>query len=155
MRKEDNDMALEMTPWRRSGGLRPFWREMDNFWNRFFTEMPMAERAWEWSPDVDISETDGNVMVKAELPGLEAKDIDVDISGDVLTLRGDKKMEEEKKEERYYCRERFSGSFQRSFQLPSRVQSDKVDAKFENGVLTVNLPKSEESKQKKIEIKAR
>lgn len=96
-------MELEMTPWIRSGGLRPFWREMDNFWNRFFSEMPLAEKAWDWSPDVDIQEKDGNVMVKAELPGLEAKDIDVDISGDVLTI---------------------------------------------------NLPKSEESKQKKIEIKS-
>ena len=147
-------MALDITPWRRSGGLRPFWREMDDFWNRFFEEMPLAERAWGWSPSVDISETDGNVQIKAELPGLEAKDIDVDVSGDMLTLRGEKKMEEEKEEERYYYRERYSGSFQRSFRLPSGVESDKVDAEFKNGVLTINIPKSEESKQKKIEIKA-
>jgi len=147
-------MALDITPWRRSGGLRPFWREMDDFWNRFFEEMPLAERAWGWSPSVDISETDGNVQIKAELPGLEAKDIDVDVSGDMLTLRGEKKMEEEKEEERYYYRERYSGSFQRSFRLPSGVESDKVDAEFKNGVLTINIPKSEEAKQKKIEIKA-
>ena len=66
-------MALDITPWRRAGGLRPFWREMDDFWNRFFEEMPLAERAWGWSPSVDVSETDGNVQITAELPGLEAK----------------------------------------------------------------------------------
>jgi HSP20 family protein len=146
-------MALELMPWRRSGGIRPFWREKDDFWNRFFGEMPLEGRTWNWEPAVDISETDGQVQVRAELPGLEAKDIDVDVSGDILTLRGEKKMEEEKKEERYYCRERYRGSFQRSFQLPSGVESDKVNAEFKNGVLTINLPKSEKSKQKKIEIK--
>lgn len=103
---------------------------------------------------MDISETDGKVQVKAELPGLEAKDIDVDVSGDVLTLGGEKKMEEEQKDERYYYRERYAGSFQRSFRLPSGVESDKVDAEFKNGVLTINIPKSEESKQKKIKIKS-
>jgi HSP20 family protein len=103
---------------------------------------------------VDVSESDGTVMVKAELPGMEAKDIDVDVTGDVLTLRGEKKMEEERKDERYYCRERYSGSFQRSFRLPPGVQSANVDAQFKNGVLTVTMPKSEESKQRKIEIKA-
>jgi HSP20 family protein len=71
----------------------------------------------------------------------------------VLTLRGEKKTEEEQKDERYYCRERSYGSFQRSFRLPTGVQGDKVDAQFKNGVLTINIPKSEESKQKKIEIK--
>jgi HSP20 family protein len=126
---------------------------MDDLWNRFFGEMPLAEHAWEWMPSVDIAETDGNVTVKAELPGMDAKDIDIDVSGDVLTLRGEKKTEEEKKEERYFCRERHYGAFQRSFRLPAWVQSDKVDAEFKNGVLSINIPKSEESKQKKIEIK--
>jgi HSP20 family protein len=147
-------MAYELTPWRRSGALRPFWREMDDLWNRFFGEMPLAEGAWEWMPSVDVSETDGTIMVKAELPGMDAKDIDIDVSGDILTLRGEKKTEEEKKEARYYCRERHYGSFQRSFRLPGGVQSDKVDAEFKNGVLTIKLPKSKESKEKKIEIKA-
>jgi HSP20 family protein len=113
----------------------------------------MAEQSWEWLPSVDISETNGSVTVKAELPGMEAKDIDIDISGDILTLRGEKKVEEEKKEERFYCRERHYGSFQRSFRLPTEVQSDKADARFQNGVLTIDVPKSEESEKKKIEIK--
>jgi len=74
-------MALEMTPWRRTGGLRPMWREMDDFWNRFVGEMPLTEAAWDWTPSVDISQTDGNVQVKAELPGMDPKDIDVDGTG--------------------------------------------------------------------------
>lgn len=146
-------MAMEITPWRSTGSLKPLWREMDDFWNRLFNEKPLAERAWGWSPDVDVSESDGNVTVKAELPGLEAKDIDVEVNADTLILRGEKKMEEEKKGERFYCQERFSGSFQRAFHLPALVQSDKVDAEFKNGVLTVNIPKSEEGKQKRVEIK--
>ncbi len=146
-------MTLEMTPWRRTGSLRPVWTGMDDFWNRLFGEMPMAERAREWSPSVDISETDGKVQVKAELPGLDAKDIDVDVTDNVLTLRGEKKMEEEKEEEKYYYRERYSGFFQRSFRLPAGVQSDQVDAGFKDGVLTVNIPKSSESQRKKIEIR--
>jgi HSP20 family protein len=146
-------MALELAPWRRRGALRPFRRELEEFWDRFFGEMPLAEGPEAWMPSIDISETDGSVMVKAEMPGMEAKDIDIDITGDVLTLRGEKKVEEEKKEERYYCRERHYGSFQRSFRLPAGVHSDKVDAKFKNGVLTIDIPKSEESKHQRIEIK--
>jgi HSP20 family protein len=115
--------------------------------------MPPAERIWGWTPSADISEADGDVVLKAELPGLDAKDIDVDVSGDILTLKGQKKMEEEKEEEDYYCQERYFGSFQRSFRLPVEVKSDQVNARFKNGVLTVHMPKSEESKQKKIEIK--
>ena len=146
-------MAWEIAPWRRSGSLRPFWGNMEDFWNRLFEDFPMMERGRDWMPSVDISETEEKIHVKAELPGLEAKDIDVDVTDNVLNLRGEKKMEEEKEEERYYCRERYSGSFQRSFRLPAGVESDKVDAEFKNGILTIDIPKSAESKQKKIEIK--
>ncbi len=146
-------MALEMTPWRRPGSIRPYWREMDDFWNRFLEQTPLFERNLDWTPSVDVAETDGKVVVTAELPGLNAEDIDVDVTGDILTIRGEKKMEEEKEEERYVCRERYAGAFQRSFRLPSGVEDDKVDAHFKNGVLTVTVPKSEESKQKKIDIK--
>jgi len=146
-------MALELTPWRKSSSaLRPLWREMDDLWNRFWGDMP-AEPALGWAPSIDVSETDGNIMVKAELPGLDVKDIDVQVTDDVLTLRGEKKTEEEKKDEKYYYKERGYGSFQRSFQLPAGVKSDKVDAQFKNGVLTITMPKSKESKQKRIEIK--
>lgn len=138
---------------RRSRGLTPFWRETEDIWNDFFPSMPMAGGGFDWSPSVDVAESDGSVVIKAELPGLEAKDIDVDVTGNVLTLKGEKKMDEEKEGERVYRRERFHGTFQRSFRLPAGVESDKVDANFKNGVLTITVPKSEESRQKKIEIK--
>jgi len=152
-RKEDEIMTLGLTPWKRRGEIGPFWKQMEDAWNRFFTEMTPTEHAWRWMPSVDISETDGSVTVRAELPGMDVKDIDIDISGDVLTLKGEKKTEQEKKEEDYYCHESYAGSFNRSFRLPTGVQSDKADAKFKNGVLTIDIPKSEESKGKKIKIK--
>ena len=147
-------MTFEMTPWRRGRGLRP-WRESGDFWDDFFRDMPLSESRFGWAPSVDVSESDGSVVVKAELPGMESKDIEVDLTGNILTIKGEKKVEEEKKEEeRVYCRERFYGTFQRSFRLPAGVESDKVEANFKNGVLTVSVPKSEESKHRKIEIKS-
>ena len=146
-------MAFEIAPPRRVRGLRP-WREAGDFWDDFFKDMPLSESRFEWAPSVDVSESDGSVVVKAELPGMESKDLDVDLTGNVLTIKGEKKVEEEKEEERVYCRERFYGTFQRSFRLPAGVESDKVEANFKNGVLTVSVPKSEESKQRKIEIKS-
>jgi HSP20 family protein len=130
-------------------------REMDTFFDRFFRDMPWT--GWEgeeWLPSVNVSETDGDIKVKAELPGLEAKDIDISVSGDVLTIKGEKKEEKEEKEEKYYYKEQYSGSFQRCIRLPAEVQSDKVDAKFKNGVLNVVLPKSKESETKKIKVKS-
>jgi HSP20 family protein len=145
---------MELVPWKRFGEMERFRREMDNLWSRFFGETPFARiGAREWSPSVDISETDDDVTVEAELPGLEAKDIEINVSGDVLTIKGEKKEEHEKKEGTYHYRERYSGSFQRSFQLPAEVQSDRAEANFKNGILTVNLPKAEETKKKRIEIK--
>lgn len=145
---------MEITPWRPFRELSAFRKEMDDLWNRFFGETPFRQAfSHEWAPSVDISETKDNVLVKAELPGLEAKDIDVSMSGDVLNIKGEKKKEAEKKDEHYHCCERYTGSFQRSFRLPVGVQSDKVKATFKDGVLTVTLPKAEKAKKKQIEIK--
>jgi HSP20 family protein len=146
---------MEITPWRPFSELSAFRKEMDDLWNRFFGETPFRQAfSQEWTPSVDISETKDNVLVKAELPGLEAKDIDVSMSGDVLNIKGEKKKEEEKKDEHYHCCERYTGSFQRPFRLPVGVQSDKVRATFKDGVLTVTLPKAEKAKKKQIKIKA-
>jgi HSP20 family protein len=126
---------------------------MEDFWKGLFGEMPLEGPDWGWTPSVDISETDGVIQVKAELAGLEAKDIDVCVTDTVLTLGGEKKIEKKQEGERSICCERCSRSFQRSFRLPG-IQSDKVDAEFKNGVLTIKLPKSEESKKRKVKIKA-
>lgn len=147
---------MPLVPWRRgrTGQLKPFREEWDDLWDRFFSDLPLV-RAWqtEWMPDIDVSETDGHIMIEAELPGMEAKDIDVNVTGDLLTIKGQKKEEEEKEGEHYYRRERYSGAFQRSLRLPSPVRADNVDASFKNGVLNVVLAKTEESTPKKINIK--
>lgn len=143
---------MEIVPWRPFGGeLSSFRKEMDSLWNRFFGETPLAKQfTEEWSPSVDISETKDKLVIKAELPGLEAKDVNVSISGDLLTIKGEKKKKEEEKDEHHYCCERYYGSFQRAFQLPTGVQSDKVETTFDKGVLKVMLPKVEEAKKKEI-----
>jgi HSP20 family protein len=147
---------MEIVPWRPLGALSPFRKEMDRLLDRFSGETPFARTFTEmWSPSVDISETKDNFVVKAELPGLEAKDVNVSISGDVLTIKGEKKAEEEEKDEHYHRVERYSGSFQRVFQLSSGVKADKIEANFDKGVLKVTLPKVEEAKKKKIEVKVK
>jgi HSP20 family protein len=155
--QEQEVIDMDLVPWRPFGGeLSSLRREMDRVWDRFFGETPLAKRAAEeWWPSVDMSETKDNYVVKAELPGLESKDVDVSISGDVLTIKGEKKKEEEEKDEHHHYVERYYGSFQRSFRLPSNVKSDKIDATFDKGILKVTLPKVEEAKKKKIEVKVK
>lgn len=145
---------MDIVPWRPFGELGRLRREMDDLFNRFFGETSLPRVfSREWTPSIDVSETKDHLVIKAEVPGLEAKDIDVSVSGDVLTIKGEKKKEEEKKEEHYHYRERYSGSFQRSLRLPLSVKSDKADASFKDGVLTVRLPKAPEAKKKQITIK--
>jgi HSP20 family protein len=103
-------------------------------------------------PSVDVYQDKDNVIVTAEVPGLEQKDVDLSITGSTLALKGEKKQESEVKEENYHRIERSYGSFQRVIDLPCEVDADKVKAKLENGVLTITLPKSEAVKPKQISI---
>lgn len=147
---------MEIIPWRQFGELSSFRKEMDRLWDRVGGETPLSRTFGDvWSPSVDISETKDSFVVKAELPDLEAKDVNVSISGEVLTIKGEKKAEEEAKDEHYHCVERYSGSFQRIFQLPSGVKADQIKATFDKGVLKVTLPKVEEAKKKEIEVKVK
>jgi HSP20 family protein len=106
-------------------------------------------------PAVDMYQTDDAVVVKSAIPGIKPEDIDISITGDTLTIRGETKVEEEVNEENYMRRERRYGSFCRSLALPLPVVTDKAEAEFENGVLTLTLPKAEEVKPKAIKIKAK
>jgi HSP20 family protein len=147
---------MELVPWKPFGDIGTFRGEMDRLWDRFFGERPfMKALSEEWSPSVDVSETEDKVLVNAELPGLEAKDVNVSISGDLLTIKGEKKKEKEEKDEHHHYVERYEGSFQRSFRLPVDIQSDKVEASFKKGVLKIVLPKAEEAKKKAVEIKVK
>ena len=96
-----------------------------------------------------------NFMIKAELPGMDEKDVNVAISGDVLTIKGEKKKEEEEKDKHHYRTEHHYDSFQRSFQLPSSIKADKIQADFDKGILKVTLPKVEEAKKKEVKIKVK
>ena len=148
---------MQLVPWSPFGGeLNSFRGEMDKLWDRFFSGRPLVSTfTEEWLPSVDISETEDKFLIKAELPGLEVKDVNVSISGDILTIRGEKKKEEEEKDEHHHYVERYSGSFQRSFRLPVKVQADKVDAAFDKGVLKVTFAKVGEAKKKEIKIKVK
>jgi len=127
--------------------------------DRLFEESIVWPRSW-LAPAaqtfaVDIYETKDDVVVKASLPGVKPEDIEVSVVGDTLTIKGEVKEEKDIKEENYIRKERRYGSFCRSFTLPVSVDADKATAEFENGVLTLTLPKAEEVKPKTIAIKAK
>ena len=107
-------------------------------------------------PATDLVEKDKGYELSAEMPGLDASNVDVSVSGNVLTIKGEKKEEKEEKGKNTYLSERRYGAFQRSFQLPEGVDKEKIEAKFENGVLTVAMPKTAEAvkEEKKITVKA-
>lgn len=105
-----------------------------------------------WHPTVDIYEDGDHIVIKAELPGVEKKDINVDVNGRVLTLTGERTLDRKVKDENYYRQERSYGKFKRSFTLPTEIDSDKIKADFSKGVLKIDISKPEEHKPKKITV---
>ena len=149
---------MDLVRWKPSQELTSLRKEMDSLWNRFLGETPTFPefKAFaEWQPMVDVSETKDKILVTAELPGLESKDIEVSMSDDFLTIKGEKKTEKEEKDEHYHCVERYHGSFQRTLRLSAEIKPDKVEAEFDKGVLKITLPKSKVTKKKEIEIKVK
>jgi HSP20 family protein len=137
---EDFDRDLRR-PLRRSAfDVEPFWRR---------------QLKWGGGPAVDVVETDNAYELTADLPGLDEKNIEVKLTQGDLTLKGEKQEEKEEKKKDYYLHERHIGSFERHFALPEGVDTDKIEASFKNGVLTVRLPKKPEAikPEKKIEVK--
>jgi HSP20 family protein len=128
---------------------------MNRLFDNFFSGLPERRRGLlegEWAPSVDVAETDDEVVVTAELPGVKQDEVDITIADDVLTLKGEKSEEKEIKKENYHRVERSYGSFQRSISLPTGVQADKAKATYKDGVLHINIPKAEEAKPKQIKI---
>ena len=123
--------------------MRPWWPE------RWFRADEMEFKA----PVVDLFEEKDDIVVKAELPGMEKDNIEVNLTDHTLTIKGEKKKAEEVKEENYYRSERSYGSFMRAIELPREVHADKVKATFKNGVLEIRVPKTEEAKAKEIKVK--
>jgi len=121
------------------------------FWGKDWEE-PLSTTTY--VPSVDIFETDNEVVVKAEMPGMNASDIDVRLEDNVLTLKGERHFEKDAKEENYHRIEREYGTFTRSFALPRTVNGDKVSAEYRDGILKIVLPKKEETKPKAIKVAA-
>ena len=140
---------LDITPFRGTGTPDLF-REMEQMAKHFWHDFPFRDIRTgvelEWAPRVDIVETEKTVEVKAELPGLEKKDIDITLDRDLLTIKGEKKLEKEEKGRHYHRIERNYGTFYRTMRLPVEVEPEKINAAFKDGVLTVTLPRAEGEK---------
>lgn len=136
------------------------WREMEDLFDRYMKSFgslrPGAREtisAGDWSPRVDIAETEGEFVVKAEIPEVKKEDVHVTVDNGALTLRGERKQEKEESGKRFHRVERYYGSFCRVFSLPDNVDESKVKATFKDGMLTVQLPKTAEGKPKSLEVK--
>jgi HSP20 family protein len=160
--KEKEKESKPLAPWRPFTDLTRWERDMermfDDFWGRrmrpWWPERWSLPAVLEISPPaVDLYEEKDDIVVKAELPGMDKENIEVNLTDHTLTIKGEKKKEEETKEESYYRSERSYGSFVRTLELPRDVHADKVKASFKNGVLEVRLPKTEEAKAKEIKVK--
>jgi HSP20 family protein len=158
--KEKETKAV--APWRPFMDLSRWEREMDRMMERFFDRRMLPRWPERWlggdameitTPAVDLYEEKDEIVVKAELPGMDKENIEVNLSDHHLTIKGEKKKEEEVKEENYYRSERSYGAFLRTLELPAEVHADKVKAAFKNGILEVRLPKTEEAKAKEINVK--
>ena len=131
---------------------------MNRLFDEAFRSAPRtgAEDDWalggSWAPVVDIYEQGGDIVLKAELPGVDPKDTDIRVENNTLTLRGERKLDDEVKRESYHRVERAYGTFSRSFTLPSVVDTEKIKAEYRDGVLRVILPKREEAKPKQITV---
>lgn len=130
--------------------------EMDRLWDTFLFGRPkttwLAEEE-EWQAAIDVAETESELVVNVEIPGMDPEDIDVSLSEGTLFIKGEKKPEAEEKEADYHLIERSYGTFIRSIPLPAEIQSDRVSASYKNGILTIALPKSEGTQKKEIKVK--
>ncbi|MBC7330678.1 Hsp20/alpha crystallin family protein [bacterium] len=147
--KEVRSMGLMR--WRPFEELLSLRREMDRLFDELFERRPT--RREEFHPLTDIKETENEFIVKMELPGVKPEDVEITLTGDTLTIRGEKKEEERTEKENYLRVERCYGAFQRSFTLGTAVKADEVKATYKDGVLEVRVPKAEEAKPKPIKIK--
>jgi len=162
---------MNLIPWRRKReseaeheqsetSLARLRHDMDSLFDRFFRD------PWSWGeldrpvsglmsmPRTDLADSENEVTVTMELPGVDPKDVNIDMTGDLLTIRGEKKEEKKEKKSNYHYVERQHGSFQRTVRLPSTVDAGKVDATFKNGVLSVRIAKHPEAKPKRITVRS-
>ena len=141
--------------WRRRGTLNG--PTLNDFVDRFFYGWPAFDESTDikWTPRVDINETEKNVIIEAELPGIEKKDVKVEVKDNLLTISGERTREKKTENTENCCVERHYGKFERSFSLGDTVDADKVTAAYKNGILTLNLPKKEAALPKEISIEVK
>jgi HSP20 family protein len=146
---------MALIPYHRRGGsdLARLHRDMDDLFGAFFGAWPTTTLERTVWPAVDVSEDEDAILVKAEVPGCKADDIKISVHGSTLTISGEKKAEQEKKEKGYYHLERTCGSFRRDLTLPTDVDTTKVEAACKEGVLTITLPKAERAKAVRVKVK--
>lgn len=136
-------------------GPRDLFDAFDEFFGSALGNAPaVMSEGWRNFPSMDLSETDEAILVKAELPGMNAEDVDLSIENGHLVIKGEKKMESEENQENFHRIERSYGSFTRAVRLPSAVNEAEVKADFKRGVLTIRLPKADEARRRRIEIEA-
>ena len=146
---------MKIQRWRPVRDFLSIHDDFDKLVKDFFGRKPELTERFQWSPEVDIIEKKDKFLIKADLPGLDKKDIDISIDNNILSIRGEKKQEKKEEDENHLYIERNYGSFCRSFSIPTEVDIDKIDAGFKNGVLLMELPKlpEEKSQSKKVKIK--
>jgi HSP20 family protein len=148
---------MALVRWEPTRELDSLQSEMNRLFEGFFGTTGRAGdgvRSRRWIPAMDLVETDDHLVLRADLPGMNEDDIDIEVKDNVLTVSGERKAEQEEKEEGYYRVERAFGSFSRSLTLPQGVSADQVSANFDNGVLEVRIPKPEERKPQRVQIGA-
>ncbi len=162
MAKAKEKETRAITPWKPSLGLSRWEHDVDRMMDDFFARRmrPWWPKRWfgAWdeeivTPALDVYEEKDEIIVKAELPGMDKNEIEIEIADSELILKGEKKKEEKVEEKNYYRCERSHGAFRRSVELPRDVQADKIKATFKNGILEVRLPKTEKAKAKDIKVK--
>ena len=147
-----------LTRWEPGREMMTLRETMDRLFDDAFTRpfSVMRDGGSNWSSlAIDMYQTDNEVVVKAAMPGIKSDEVQINVTGDVLTIKGETKHEEEKKDKAWHIREHRWGAFERSVRLPTSVISEKAKADFNNGILTITLPKSEEMKPKTITVKAK
>ena len=144
-----------IVPWEPFRELVDIGRVFDRFFGRNIVPLrPVLGLLGDgvWSPAIDVCDKKDRLVVKAELPGIDKKDVKVNIDGDILSIRGEAKKEQEVKEKDYYCSEIAYGNFCRAISLPVEVEKEKAAASYKDGILTIDLPKAKEAKSKEIDI---
>jgi HSP20 family protein len=145
-------MMRTIARWEPFRGVTTLQDQVNRLFNESFERTGQESSLSAWAPAVDIYETEHELVVKADLPDVDPKDLDIRVENNILTIRGDRKFEKKVAEENYLRVERSYGSFARSFTLANTVNTDAINAEYQNGVLTLAIPKREEAKPKQIKV---